>query len=239
LTGLLITHSPKGNSTVPQNLSQTKVTRNLSGLKDRQAGSMDNYDSVHEYYADNGLLEIPVAGPPGTPCQIVRVHAGYGIRTSSWDASKRGTPPAMPSPEDTPSGDTLLSYEINLAQPRLDVNQGGLSFAASGTYVYCQGTIASGGAVAGKVRGKEDFYTTGSFAYETPFLDVAGYVDLGTAGIVGGVLGALPPTARLVAIENQIAGKTDEIIRGVTSDSDYKYQSSIISPVFFSSSLIT
>jgi hypothetical protein len=102
---------------------------------------------VSQYVRENGLLVIPVMGPTGTAPVVVRVSAGYGFREASFEYIKKGTPPLFPSPENTPSGDVLLSAELQFPSP-VPSPEGGLMYGVKGSYSYVQ--PSDGRAAGGK-----------------------------------------------------------------------------------------
>jgi len=52
------------------------------------------YDARYEYF--EGVFSIPVAGPIGTPPEIVRLHAPYGVKTVKGTGERRGEHPFVP-----------------------------------------------------------------------------------------------------------------------------------------------
>lgn len=91
-------------STVPRLPTKTGIYRRTDGM----------YDSftVQVYIVrDEHVLQIPVAGPPGTPCKIVRTAAPTAQKIVTWIAEKMSNPPDGPDP--TPrAGETLLHHSI-------------------------------------------------------------------------------------------------------------------------------
>src|SRR5574341_667521 len=70
---------------------------------------------VIEYFWFNGIAQMPVARPPGSPndipCKLVRLHAPYGKKVVSWTAKRFGEMPKMPSPETDDANLTLISVD--------------------------------------------------------------------------------------------------------------------------------
>jgi hypothetical protein len=64
------------------------------------------------YVIDPGLRQIPVAGPPGTPCQIVRKHGGKGRKTIQWFAVGWGAKPPLPSSNTQQPNEVLADWEV-------------------------------------------------------------------------------------------------------------------------------
>lgn len=58
-----------------------------------------------------GLEQVGAAGPVGTPCLFIRVHAPYEQEVVQWSAKRLAGPPVVPSPVDPASP---LGYSPNL-----------------------------------------------------------------------------------------------------------------------------
>lgn len=55
-----------------------------------------NQDGRYEW--DPGVIQCPVAGPVGTPCELLRLHGGAAKRIVNWTAERVGAQPQVPSP---------------------------------------------------------------------------------------------------------------------------------------------
>lgn len=107
--------------------------------KDLQDVAFRESTLVSKYDRSLGLLVIPVMGPVGTPPVVVRVHAPVGMRTADFAYTKTGTPPVIPAPVDTPSGDTILSSSLNIVVARITPDdQNRMLYSISGSYLYVQ-----------------------------------------------------------------------------------------------------
>ncbi len=87
---------------------------------DFQLGDYHEHRQVSEYRYEDGCELVPLCKPPtaGAPhVVVIRMHAPVGIRKSFGEAIKSGTPPVMPGPGDTPSGDRLLSFTTGVWAP--------------------------------------------------------------------------------------------------------------------------
>jgi hypothetical protein len=84
-----------------------------------------------------GNYICPVAGPPGTPPQILNVHAGYSCRVVPWTVERVGSKPRIPSPLPVSPYEFLLSAVYVEENPILGP-QGHYIFRYSGTYVFGQ-----------------------------------------------------------------------------------------------------
>jgi hypothetical protein len=160
---------------MPSAITPIPVTKNLTGKKDGQTNFFEANDASNLYERDEGILVLPIAGPPGTPAAIIQVHAPYGIRRVKWEAAKRGVPPPIPTPKDTPSGDKILSSSIVVHQPRPEVSQSKLGFAMEGEYVYVQGTLAASGKPRGRIKPRR-FVSENHFYYFVGSINL--YIDL-------------------------------------------------------------
>lgn len=97
------------------------------------------YDDVRmaaTYPQDLGLLVLPVAGPPGTPPEVVQVHGGVSLKRVDWRAVREGVPPQVPAAPLSDGVSTLLAAGATVALPALDANANMQIFSASGTYLY-------------------------------------------------------------------------------------------------------
>lgn len=102
---------------------------------------LDNMDGIHRdectsrYQMDEGLEVIPVMGPRDTPPVVVRLHAAYTVRKSTFNYGRSKAPPVIPVPGDTPSGHTFLGGTLAVAAPTPDA-YGNLSYRAGGEYMF-------------------------------------------------------------------------------------------------------
>jgi hypothetical protein len=55
------------------------------------------YDIQEEFTGNEGVLLMPVAGPPGTPASIIQASAPYGYRIVRWVAERLGARVIVPS----------------------------------------------------------------------------------------------------------------------------------------------
>ncbi len=63
---------------------------------DPQPANYKRYQHDHEYDYDPGLIYLPVASDtPELPARI-RVHGGYGLRKTYWQAVRGNAPPIIP-----------------------------------------------------------------------------------------------------------------------------------------------
>lgn len=110
---------------------------------DKQTGFYHEHRQTSEYRYDDGTEVVPLCKPAGAGAPhvvVIAMHAPVGIRVSRGEAAKSGSPPVMPMPNDTPSGDRLLSFNTEVWAPdtrgsRLDQR----TYAGSWEATYAQG----------------------------------------------------------------------------------------------------
>ncbi len=69
-----------------------------------------------------GTILLPVAGVPGAPAEIVRLHAPYGTRKTHSYGMRKGSIPVMPDPTTIPAGAVLASYTVTTAAADIDTD---------------------------------------------------------------------------------------------------------------------
>lgn len=95
----------------------------------------DEFTQQVDYTVDEGLLQVPVAGPAGTPCEIVRLHGGKGQRTLSFAAQRTGALPELPTPVPQSANEVLAGLNIKPAVPSL-MADGNAVTRVEGQYVH-------------------------------------------------------------------------------------------------------
>lgn len=85
--------------------------------KGHAVANYDEYSQVADYLFDSGLLQVPIAGPPGTPCEIIRWHAGVGQQLVTFAAQRTGARPELPTPEPQSSNEVLASLHVKPMAP--------------------------------------------------------------------------------------------------------------------------
>jgi len=116
------------------------------------------YDLHSDYTADKGILQVPVAGPSGTACELIRLHAGAMRKTVRAHARRAGLPPVLPSlAVQSPSTEVLGQFSVVPQSPVL---------ASDGTtYVYQ--VNASYTSYLLNILAAEDGFRLGSAPYTT------------------------------------------------------------------------
>ncbi len=64
------------------------------------------------YVMDEGTRAVPVAGPRGTPCKIVRRHGGMARKVIRWLAVGWGGKPPLPSTDTQCANEILHTWDI-------------------------------------------------------------------------------------------------------------------------------
>jgi hypothetical protein len=93
------------------------------------------------YSFDEGLEVVPLckeATDPPPHFLIIRRHAPVGFRTSRGQASKNGSPPVVPAPNNTRSGDIFAGGTLTVLDPRSDDQNGTRIFQTDWSYTYVQ-----------------------------------------------------------------------------------------------------
>lgn len=87
--------------------------------REHQFWPWDEASQCGDVEYDPGVRQIAVAGPPGTACEIVRVHAGVGRKTVTFASTRTGARPTLPSPEPVSSNEVLLGLHVKPYVPAL------------------------------------------------------------------------------------------------------------------------
>jgi hypothetical protein len=93
------------------------------------------YRITAEYDEDLGLMGCPVAGPPGTNCQVVRLHGGITFKTISWAADRWGDKPVLPH-WDTGNPNEVLIRRVMRPYDPLTRPDGSHLYRFTGVYRY-------------------------------------------------------------------------------------------------------
>lgn len=94
------------------------------------------YSIQQSYVRNPGITLSPVAGPPGTPADVIQVCAPYGAKVVSWTACRIGLRPLVP--DSAPNIDNhVLAHEVVTTHEPVTSEDGQTKlFVISGTYVY-------------------------------------------------------------------------------------------------------
>lgn len=158
------------------------------GLK---APNYTGYSQSHGYTYDPGLLVMPLADGGHV---VVRVHQGVGFRQVGWDATKRDTPPVVPTAGDVVDTNgattaTLLGAAVTAPLPAVNPAGNGYDWSVSGVYTYVLTNPLT-------FDGSEGI-PTGDYPFTT------NYLQLGIGSLAGGLGFATFPTTNPDAITIQ------------------------------------
>ncbi len=96
----------------------------------------NDYKITHRYETKSGVYATPVAGPPGTPPDIIVVHAPMVTKVARWTVERTGAQPNPPSSDTQNPGDVLLYSSVEPAAPALQGDGYTAVWRVSGTYAY-------------------------------------------------------------------------------------------------------
>lgn len=98
------------------------------------------YDLVSHYFTDEGVQQLPIAGPVGSSgklaSSIIQTHAPCGWRVVTFNLKRRGKPPVAPDRTPPDSNHTLLRTRISIPLTELDGDGVTPIHSISGEYVY-------------------------------------------------------------------------------------------------------
>ncbi len=87
-----------------------------------------------EYNWDFGLRLMDVAGPPGTPPEVIRVHSGHCFRVVRWTSLRVGATPDNPAPKT--NANEILFRAIVCPLTPIPWPGGSRVYRTSGVYYY-------------------------------------------------------------------------------------------------------
>lgn len=113
-------------------------------------GEYDQFVFERQHYRSGGTIALPVYGNPAkddparpnggvsspTQCRIVRLHAPVEYLMISWNAVRKGGPPAAPNPYLFDANLIFKSGRVSAPVPMDMAGEGGHSWAMSGVYQY-------------------------------------------------------------------------------------------------------
>jgi hypothetical protein len=107
-----------------------------SVLNQADAGLLyEQYLVLTEYYWNSGLAQLPVAGPDGSECRVVKLSAAWGKKIVRYTARRSHLQPDLPSPVTTNPNETLMTARVT---PTYEATPDGKEylFTAEGRYDY-------------------------------------------------------------------------------------------------------
>lgn len=127
---------------------------------DLQMGQYRESTLTSQYKHHRGILLCPVMGPAGTAPGKIRTHAGYGVREVDFAYTKEGTPPMIPAPVNTTSGDVIVGETLTIDVARPAPNDASrMLYSIQGQYLFVQ---PNGG------RGATDTFPLDKHPFYTP-----------------------------------------------------------------------
>lgn len=119
------------------NVVQAFSTQPTQVVDQYAAAPLTTFEMNTYYFTYGGNMQIPVAGPDGTPCRIVKVHAGCGKKIVTWTAERLGAWPEIPDPAAAdPANEVLDDVQVIPSAPLLSTNGRDHEFKICGVYVY-------------------------------------------------------------------------------------------------------
>jgi hypothetical protein len=104
---------------------------------DHQLDPYTAYEINTSYGLNTGILQLPVAGPPGTPPVLIQLHAGAQRKTVAVGGRRAGLPPLMPSSTSLGiDGGVLANFVLSPQSPVLDADGETYVYNTGATYVY-------------------------------------------------------------------------------------------------------
>lgn len=130
-----------------------------------QANLYRSHSLNNEYTLLSGKFSLPVAEEPPvdpgelaswSPVVVVAAHAPYRLREAVFEVQKNGTPPMIPSPEDT-GAHKFLGGSLYFHGPQIDPQASGFVWTVTGSYIFAEYVRSDPG----------DGFILGSFPFET------------------------------------------------------------------------
>jgi hypothetical protein len=100
--------------------------------------AVPEYGITTQYLWDNGIIGLPVAGPPGTPTALVQIYAPNGGKTVSFHLFSFGDPAdslGLPDPDTKSTNEVLISKTVTGAMPT-KTPDGAQGWVVDGHFVY-------------------------------------------------------------------------------------------------------
>lgn len=85
---------------------------------------------------DEGLISLPVAGPPGTPAEIIRVSAGQGAKVVAWFGRRKGSKIQAPQQEANTATQQFSGERVLLDSAKLLADNVTWVYTWAGFYLY-------------------------------------------------------------------------------------------------------
>ena len=119
----------------------TDVSDDLPTVLSKYAASQFNgpytdYRITTQYDDVATVIQVPVAGPPGTPSAILTLGGGMSSAMVSWTAESYGKPPTMPHPDHSDDNYTYMQGQILGENVVVGIDGVTPIYRVSGTYKY-------------------------------------------------------------------------------------------------------
>jgi hypothetical protein len=98
----------------------------------------DNYPEWSQqiaYCYQQGILQCPVAGPVGTPCEMIQLHAPIGQKHVPFRIQRQGGRPALPSTVPMNSNEVLANVVIK-PSAAIPMTDGSAAMCVEGHYEF-------------------------------------------------------------------------------------------------------
>lgn len=119
---------------------QVGVTTQKPRLAKNDFAPSDGFDTtfkIQVYYdTDEGVLQIPLAGPDETESRIVKTSGKYSKKIIQWIAERVGSIPEIPSAKTSDPNETLEYKVVGTASAEWMPDGKNRLYSISGTYVY-------------------------------------------------------------------------------------------------------
>lgn len=102
----------------------------------------DRYNIRQHFITHSGLMQLPTAGPVGSPARMVRVHAPYSIKVITWvvyKACEVSEKPTLPHWDTGDPNEVCTIGEVRVDSPTLTADGKTLLWRVSGEYHYASG----------------------------------------------------------------------------------------------------
>jgi hypothetical protein len=94
------------------------------------------YTLAPSFRVHSGLVQLPVAGPPGTAAVFVRLCAPSGEKVVHYEAVRDGAWPEVPMPEMSQSGNEVFLHADITPQTPIPIDGERFRYSLSGDYIY-------------------------------------------------------------------------------------------------------
>lgn len=126
-----------------QDITASVVPNNGFFSSEQQDGrAYGRYNIRQHFVTHHGLLQLPTAGPVGSPARMVRVHAPYSIKVITWVVYKLcelGEKPILPHWDTGDTNEVCTIAEVRIDSPTIAENGQAFHWRVHGEYHYASG----------------------------------------------------------------------------------------------------